>query len=63
MDIKELTDLLRFGERIHVEAKLAKNEVPKSLWETYSSFSNTFGGYVLLGISENLAISEWITLI
>ena len=54
MDIKELTDLLRFGERIHVEAKLAKNEVPKSLWETYSSFSNTFGGYVLLGISENL---------
>ena len=37
MDTKVLSDLLQFGERIHVEAKLAKNEVPKALWETYSS--------------------------
>ena len=52
MDTKVLSDLLQFGERIHVEAKLAKNEVPKALWETYSSFCNTFGGYILLGVSE-----------
>jgi len=52
MDTKILSDLLQFGERIHVEAKLAKNEVPKALWETYSSFCNTFGGYILLGVSE-----------
>ena len=53
MNTKALSDLLQFGERIHVEAKLAKNEVPKSLWETYSSFCNTLGGYILLGVSEN----------
>ena len=53
MDIAVLSDLLHFGERIHVEAKLAKNDVPKSLWETYSSFCNTLGGYILLGVSED----------
>ena len=52
MDISVLSDLLHFGERLHLEAKLAQNEVPKSLWETYSSFCNTVGGYILLGVSE-----------
>ena len=36
-----------------MEAKLAKNDVPKSLWETYSSFCNTLGGYILLGVAED----------
>ena len=53
MDTKILSDLLHFGERIHMEAKLAKNDVPKSLWETYSSFCNTLGGYILLGVAED----------
>ena len=52
-NILVLSDLLHFGERIHMEAKLAKNEVPKALWETYSSFCNTLGGYILLGVAEN----------
>lgn len=53
MDTKILSDLLQFGERIHVEAKLAKSDVPKAFWETYSSFCNTLGGYILLGVSED----------
>lgn len=51
MDIKKL---LRYGERITLECKKAQNAVPKSVWETYSSFANTNGGTILLGIEENL---------
>jgi len=37
----------------HVEAKRAKSELPKRLWETISAFSNTPGGGVLiLGLNE-----------
>src|SRR5699024_724833 len=32
--------------------KKAQNDLPKSFWDTYSSFLNTKGGVVLLGISE-----------
>ena len=34
------------------EVKKAQSEVPKSLWETVSSFSNTSGGWIVLGVSE-----------
>lgn len=42
------------GERVTLECKRAKSEVPKSIWETYSAFANTYGGLVLLGIQEDL---------
>ena len=54
MNVAVISDLLQFGERLQMEAKLAKNDVPKSLWETYSSFCNTMGGYILLGVYENM---------
>ena len=44
--------LLSMGEQINFETKKAENTIPKSVWETYSAFANTIGGYILLGISE-----------
>ena len=34
-----------------VELKKAQ-ELPKTFWETYSSFSNTSGGLIVLGVEE-----------
>jgi predicted HTH transcriptional regulator len=51
--IKELEETLQYGERINLECKEAKSDVPKSVWETYSSFANTSGGLILLGVKEN----------
>lgn len=52
METKDITTLLLMGERINFETKKAENSIPKSVWETYSAFANTIGGYILLGISE-----------
>lgn len=36
-----------------VECKKAENSVPKSVYETYSAFANTNGGYIILGVKED----------
>ena len=51
---EKISELLQYGERIILECKKAKNAVPKAVWETYSSFANTSGGTILLGIEEDL---------
>ncbi len=43
--------LLNVKESSDIELKKA-NELPKSFWETYSSFANTTGGIIILGVEE-----------
>lgn len=42
-------------ENANIEFKESADSLPKSFWETYSSFANTSGGYILLGVLENKA--------
>ena len=53
MTHQQLIETLNNGERLTLEAKSAKTELPRSIWETYSAFANTIGGTILLGIDEN----------
>lgn len=50
---KLIQDLIKQKEHCQLEFKEALNSVPKNFWETYSSFANTNGGYILLGIKDS----------
>ena len=57
IDIQSITDLELLRESVALECKLAagrdgKGALPEDFWPTYSSFANTEGGIVLLGIRE-----------
>ena len=54
IDEKTKKETLLKGERVTLECKKAKTEVPKELWNTYSAFANTIGGLILLGVTSLL---------
>ena len=61
--MSDLFDIAKFDsyrEDNRREVKKAKGGLPNSLWETYSSFANCYGGVIILGIQENKD-SSWST--
>lgn len=50
MNIQELMRIIHKGEKVDVECKKAENSVPRSVYESYSAFANTKGGYIVLGV-------------
>lgn len=54
--MRELFDLAKFDsykEDNRREVKKAECGLPNSLWDTYSSFANCYGGVIILGVKEN----------
>ena len=52
MEREELIKRLKDIEWDDFEVKEARNELPKNIWETVSAFSNTSGGWIVLGIRQ-----------
>lgn len=52
MTIEKLEELLESGEGFTIEYKKCVNGLNNSVFETVCSFSNRYGGYMLLGVKE-----------
>ena len=49
----DITKIDEYREGNRLEVKKAQSGLPNSLWPSYSSFANTNGGIILLGVEEN----------
>ena len=52
MNQEELIQRLDDIEWVDFEVKSAQKEVPKDVWKTVSSFSNTSGGWIIFGVAK-----------
>ena len=52
-DLFDITKFDSYKEDNRCEVKKAKEGLPVSLWSTYSSFANCYGGVIILGVAEN----------
>ena len=56
----DIVSILDSQEHVNIEVKEAGGGIPNSIWETYSSFANTFGGTIILGIAEDKETKKFI---
>ena len=53
MNMQELKSLIYQGEKVDIDCKKAESKIPSSVYESYSAFANTKGGYIILGVKED----------
>ena len=54
--VEKIRRLIKDGENIHVEFKLATDILPKNLFEIVCAFLNREGGTIILGVDDNKKI-------
>ena len=51
-EVFDLSKFESYREGNRLEVKAANGGLPGSLWDTYSSFTNSYGGCIICGVVE-----------